>query len=381
MTHHQHRLRGRHTRGRALALAGLSAAGLGLAVPASGQTLQYGNYLPPTHLSNALALQPMFDRIAEESGGKLKINLQAGGALAGAKDTLSSIETGLIDGGFIVSVYVPTEIPLNTTMSDMAMLMEDPVTMVGALNETVLLDCPECLAEYEGHDVTYLGAYSTTAYNLMCKDPIATAEDIKGLKIRSAGDVYGRWIAELGGTPVNVSNSEAYEAMQRGQLDCVYGSLGWLKSLSLWDVSKHVLRQEMGAFGGGALIAFNSDTWEGLSPESRQMIVDAIPEALAALAAGYTAEDEVAATEAAEHGVTINPADPGVNALLAEYQKGEVDRAVAQAEGRGATTARKLADAYLENLKKWKAISDEVGSDEALIAEALRREIYSKLEM
>ncbi|MGR3453528.1 C4-dicarboxylate TRAP transporter substrate-binding protein [Pseudooceanicola sp.] len=362
-----------------IAAAALLAAGTLTAAPALAQNLQYANYLPPTHPSNAFALDPMFSAIEEKSGGSLKITLQAGGALAGAKDTLSAIETGLIDGGFIVSVYVPNEIPLNTMMSDMAMLMEDPVTMVGALNETVLLGCPSCLEEYQGHNVTYLGAYATTPYNLMCKDPVSTLSDIQGLKIRSAGDVYGRWIAEMGGVPVNVANSEAYEAMQRGQLDCVYGSVGWLKSLSLWDVSKHVLRQDMGAFGGGALIAFNSDTWEGLSDEARAMITDEVPAALARLAIGYAEEDEEAIAEASEHGVTVNGKDPELGALLAEYQKSEIESAVAEAEERGAENAQALADTFVANLAKWKKISDEAGGDVAKVEEALRREIYSKL--
>lgn len=362
------------------AAALLAVCALG-AAPASAQNLQYGSYLPPTHASNAYALAPMFKKIAEDSNGSLNINLQAGGALAGAKDTLSAIETGLIDGGFIVSVYVPNEIPLNTTMSDMAMLMEDPITMVGALNETVLLDCPACLAEYQKHNLTYLGAYSTTPYTLMCKNPVKSLADIQGLKIRSAGNVYGRWIDALGGVPVNVANSEAYEAIQRGQLDCVYGSVGWLKSLSLWDVSKNVLRQDMGAFGGGALIDFNSDTWNGLSDEAKATIIDNVPSALAHLAVGYMAEDEEAANLAQEHGVTIYGKDPAISKLLAEYQKSEIANAVKQATERGAVGAQELADAYVKNLKKWKKISEESGGDVKLVEEALRREIYSKVKM
>jgi len=364
----------------ATALLAASTMTMG-ASTAVAQNLQYGNYLPPSHPTNAYALTPLFDAVREESDGKLNVILQAGGALVGVKDTLSGIATGLVDGGFIVSIFVPNEIPLNTTLSDLAMLIEDPVTMVGALNETVLLDCPACLEEYQDHNVTYLGAHSTTAYSLMCQEPVKTLSDIQGLKIRSSSDVYGRWLNEIGGVPVSVSVSEAYEAMQRGLLDCVYGSVGWLKSMSLWDVSKHVLRQESGGFGGGALIAFNTDTWDGMSDESRSMIVDRVPGALARLAVGYITEDEAAVQEASERGVMVNGKDPEISALLAEYQKSEVELAVAKAGERGAEGAQQLVDAYIENLKKWKKISAETGGDVTLIEEALRREIYSKLDL
>ncbi|WBU53920.1 hypothetical protein [Paracoccus sp. SCSIO 75233] len=137
----------------------------------------------------------------------------------------------------------------------------------------------------------------------------------------------------------------------------------------------------MGAHGGGALIAFNRDTWNSLETEAKALIIGEIPAALAELATGYVAEDELAISEAGDHGVTINPADPEVTALLAEYRKGEVERAIERAEERGADAARQLSEAYLENLAKWEKISNEVGMDKALIEEALNREIYSKLEM
>lgn len=359
--------------------AALLVASTFVATSTLAQNLEYANYLPPTHPSNVYALGPMFKELAEESGGSLNITLRPGGAVAGAKDTLSAIQTGLVDGGLIVSIYVPNEIPLNATMSDLALLMEDPITMMGAFSETVLLGCPACLEEFQAHNVTYLGTYATTQYDLMCNKPVATLADIQGLKIRSAGDSYGRWISKMGAVPVSVVNAEAYEAMQRGQLDCIHGSIGWMQSMSLWDVSKNVLHQQMGAYGGGALLAFNSDTWNRLSDEARAMIMKRVPAALARMAVGYIADDEEVLTKAADHGVTINGKDPEIAALLAEYQKSEIKAAVTKATQRGVKNAQKLADTFVANIAKWKAISKETGRDVALVEEALRREIYSKL--
>lgn len=358
----------------ALAIAGLKGGA------AHAQTLEYGNYQPPAHPSNVYALEPMFRNIEEKSGGDLRINLHPGGSLVGGKDTLSGIETGLVDGGFIVSIYYPNELPLTTTISDLAMLMRDPVVMAGALNETVLLDCPACLEEYQGRNVTYLGSYATTPYVLMCKQPVRTLADVKGLKIRSAGEAYGRWIIALGGVPVTIPNSESYEAMQRGQLDCIHGPISYLKTLSVWDVAKHVLHQDMGAFGGGALLAFNSDTWDGLGAEEKAYIVDEVPGALARLAVGYMGEDDLTVEQAPEHGVTIYESDPEIAALLVEQQKSEFDIVVAKAAERGAKGADELARAFLENLEKWSKIADGIRGDAGLVEEALRREIYSKLD-
>ena len=362
----------------ALTIATLTATAI--TAPAFGQNLEYGSYLPPGHISNHYGLSPLFAKVAEETNGETKINLQAGGALAGAKDTLSSIENGMIDGGFIVSVYVPDDIPLNNSLSDLVTSFTDPVASMGAINETMLIDCPECVQEYENKNVVALGAYSTTPYKLLCREPITNLSQVAGKKIRSAGDVWGRWIDAMGAVPVNVPNSEAYEAMQRGQIDCVYGSVGWLKTLSLWDVAKNVLDQNMGSFAGGSFISFNADSWEGMDEAARESLLTNIPDAMAAVAFAYKAEDERALAEGAEKGVVVHAADPAISDLLKKHTETEIALVTADAERRGATNVQTAHAALLENIEKWTKIAEEVGDDQEAFAEALRREIYSKIK-
>lgn len=347
--------------------------------PTAAQSLQYGNYLPPTHATNRFALEPLFEKVAEETDNKVRIRLHPGGSLVSGKETLEAIRSGLIDGGFVVSLYVANAIPLNTALSDLALLATDPVSVIGALNETVLLDCQECLDEYLEHNLVYLGSYATTPYKLMCKEPIEDLDDIKGRKMRAAGDVYGRWAAAMGGVPVTIENSEAYEAMERGQLDCVIGSVAWLQTLSLWDTAKHVVDLPMGAYFGGAMLAFNKSTWDSLDDQAKSAIVENTPAALARLALGYVEDDETVLAQASEQGVGVSEPPVDLISLLADYQKSEIDNAIAKAEERGADNPAPVVDAFLANLEKWKGIAAEVGDDVALLEEALQREIYSKI--
>ncbi len=348
---------------------------------ASAQTnLTYTNYLPPGHATNRYVLVPMFKTLEEETKGGVKVTLHPGGALVAGKGTLAAVRDGLVDGGFIVSLYAQNEIPLNTALSDLAFYANDPLSVMGAVNETVLLRCPDCLAEYKKHKIVYLGAYSTTPYKLMCRKPVASLADATSLRLRAPGNVYGRWAIRLGGVPVNIENAEAYEALQRGQIDCVIGALGWLETLSLWDVAKHVVDLPQGAYFGGAFLAWNANTWAALSETNKAALLQLVPTYLAKLAVGYVSDDAQVVTRSKTKGVTISEPDKSLVELLAAHKVDEVKEATAMAKKRGAKNAEIVIETFLQTLKKWEGISRETGTDEKKFEAALRREIYDKVK-
>lgn len=352
------------------------------ALPAAAQSrpLSYSNYLPPTHATNRYALEPMFKAVEQETGGSLKITLHPGGSMVGGKGTISAIRDGMVDGGFIVTVYHQNEIPLNTALTDLAFMVENPLVAMGAVNETVLLNCADCLQEYRKYKTVYMGAYATTPYLMMCKKPVQSLADLKGLKMRAAGTVWGRWATKLGGVPVNIPNSEAYEAIERGQLDCMIGSLAWLQTLSLWDLTKNVIDLPMGAYLGGAFIAFNDESWKKVKESDRAVFIRHIPTALARLAIGYVKDDHDVVAQARQKNVVIRKPDPAMVSLLQTYRQEEVRNAIEAARERGARNPEAAVDAFLKNLKKWEAIVAKTGDDPVKYEAALREHIYNKVK-
>lgn len=358
----------------AATLAAASATAL-----AQGKPLAYSSYLPPTHPSNNYGLAPFFKAVDQVTRGSLKIELHPGGVLVGGKGTLSAIRDGLVDGGFVVSLYAQNEIPVNTMLSDLALLSSDPMATMGAVNETVLLGCPECLQEYKKYKTVYMGAYSTTPYRMMCKKPLAALADLKGLKMRAAGTVYSRWANALGGVPVNIPNAEAYEALERGQLDCVIGAVGWMQSLSLWDQTKNVVDLPMGAYFGGAFVAWNESSWRSIKAEDRATLAKLLPTMLANLAVGYQKDDDDVFAAAKAKGVVIRKADAALMSLLAEYKQGEIRNAAEAARKRGVKNPDPVIRKFIANMAKWEAIVTRIGHDRAKFEEALRTEIYDKV--
>lgn len=363
---------------RRLALALACLVGLGAAHATAQTNLTYTNYLPPSHASNRYALEPLFKALEQETDGRVKVTLQPGGALVDGRGTLAALRDGLADGGFVVSIYAQNELPMNAGLSDLAFYMRDPLSVTGAVNEMVLLHCPQCLAEYKKYKVVYFGAYSTTPYKLMCTKPVRSLADVKGLKLRAPGSALARWATRIQAIPVNIENAEAYEAMQRGQIDCVLGSVAWLETLSLGDVAKFVLDLSQGGYFGGALIAMNADSWAKLSPDDKKAFVKLVPTYLAKLAIGYVHDDERVLERAKGKGVTLLKPDQAIQDALAAHRAAEFDEAVATAKKRGVANPEPTLRTFLDLLKKWERIVDETGTDDAKYEAALRREIYDK---
>src|SRR3546814_20577282 len=84
----------------------------------------------------------------------------------------------------------------------------------------------------------------------MCTaDPVAKPEDFVGKKIRGTG-AMGQLVAALGGTPVNITSAEIYEALQSGQADGTLGPLPWLKRYKLWALVKSAHHEPSGTYTG-----------------------------------------------------------------------------------------------------------------------------------
>ena len=214
----------------------------------------------------------------------------------------------------------------------------------------------------------------------MCKEPINQLSDIKGKKMRSAGSVFGRWSKTMGGIPVSMPNAEAYEALERGQLDCVIGSTAWLKTLSMWDLIKNVVEEPMGAYMGGAIVNFSTDVWSELSNKEKQVILKETPAALFRIAFGYIADEAAVAKLAKGKGVNFLKSDPELTALGVKFKE-ELNTAQAKAATKRGVKEPKVAiEAILASLKKWEKIVAEVGYDQDKLSERLYTEVFSKIK-
>lgn len=354
-------------------LAGVSA------MPASAQEHIYGSWVSPNHGLNRLALPPVFDSVQQATDGDVTWRLVAGGQLVNGRGTLGGIKDGLIDAGFVLAPYTPSDLPATNLVFNTLVFGRDVVAAAGAMVETVLLHCPQCLEEYKANNGVALAGYAASPYLLMCREEVRTVEDIAGLKIRASGG--GVYVMQLAGaTPVAMSPAEATTALQRGALDCVLGAPAWLQSYGYQDVARFVLDYPMG-MGGPALHFFmNRDRWNALSDPQKQAFIDAAPRSIAeASISAYIVEDNRILDAAIADGIVVHKGGADFAAIAAQREIEQREQNLATAREHGVKDPEAILDAFDQALEKWQGLSVEIDTDVARFTAALQREIYDRI--
>ena len=358
------------------------AAVVALVQPVAAKEFVYGAWVSARHGVNVAGLQPYFAAVAKDTGGAVTWKLLAGGQIVSARSTLPGVRDRIVDAGMVIPVFNRKQLAHSNLLFDMGMFGANSVAIAGSSIETVMLDCPECRAEYRKHKTVYLGGFGTTSFKFICAKPITTLAQIKGVKTRAVG-ANSRWVKAMGGIPVAMSPTDGVTAMQRGALTCLHGPIAWLRSYGYMDVAKTVLDYPMGTPRALAMMAMNRKSWDSLSLSEKKVMLKHLPAATArATLIGYVAEDVKIKQAAMKRGIKFVSGGKEFDDLMARHRKRE-ETAVPKALkklGVKADTAKRLMAAAIRNLKKWEKIAARVGNDVDAFAAALKTEIYDKID-
>ena len=195
------------------ALAGLLLAPLPLA--AQEVTLKLHQFLPAPATVPKLILKPWAERVEAASDGRIKIDHFDAMALGG---TPPSLMDQAIDGSadIIMTVvgYTPGRFP-KTEVFELPFMMTDPIATSKAFMEMVETD----LQAGEYGDVKVLGAWVHGPGVVHTRNPVASLDDIEGLKMRGPTRVITDMLNELGATPVGMPLPAIPEALSKGVID------------------------------------------------------------------------------------------------------------------------------------------------------------------
>lgn len=332
------------------------------------------------HTANTMALAPYFKILLEESNGEIEWDLVPGAQLASGPGTPEAVGEGLIDGGIAIAPYQPRLMAATNTIFSNSLLGKDTLAAAGAMNEAVLLGCPQCQEEIRKMNGVGFGGYATTPYVFMCNADVKTVDDLKGLKVRSSGG--GVSISEIAGaTPVSMSPGDATTALERGTLDCVLGAVSWLKSYGYMDVVKTVVESPMGTGGPPLLMFVNRDVWDGMTPEMRALHIKHTPDLIAGASFDAQMMNDVAIKELAEaEGVVFTPDNEGFASLMIEHDKRQRQRVIDNAIEANVENPGEILDFYLASYARWQKLLDDEGRDRDTFRRLLWDEVYSKID-
>jgi hypothetical protein len=150
-------------------LLGIVVAGA-TAMAASGASateLIYGAGIPAKSEEITLGVQPYAAALGKLSKGDLTMKVLAGGQVVSLQNTLANLRDGTIDAGFVVPAFTRKELKHVNVLYDTEVFGLDPAAITGAINETILLDCPECREDFHRNGAVYLGSFGNNQKGLI----------------------------------------------------------------------------------------------------------------------------------------------------------------------------------------------------------------------
>jgi TRAP-type C4-dicarboxylate transport system substrate-binding protein len=349
------------------------------AASASALELKYNNFMPPRSVEG-IYLPRFAERIQQSTGGAVSMRVFSGGQLLGGPATLGGIRDGVVDVGFIVPTLNPSELRHLSMIPELLPFARDPFAAAAAADQTIMLDCPECRKDLAQQNAVWLGGFGPSPWHLMCRDAVRGLSDMKDRKVRVTGGMSARMIAALGGVGVQMAPPEIGQAIQRGQIDCAAGPIDWMIGLRLTDSVKHVVDHNLGIYHGLGLFVMNRTSLAKLNADQRSALKKLMPEFMAEITKGYVDRVAQVRSEAASKGTKFTPPAADFLAALEKFKQVEIAAVADDMRRRGVENPERLVQMHLKNLETWHKKIVEIGGDPAKYADALRTEIYDKVD-
>ena len=252
-----------------LALALLAAASV--AGAANAKTLKYITFKPQgAGDPQAVTMQWFADEFKKRTGGKDDIKIFWGGSVAKVKEIPDALESGVGDLGDVVVPYFPDKLPINNVI---------PFFMPQPRNEIELgqkfiewtRNYKQFDDEMKRYNMKVIAWRPLEKYGLLCTKPIHTAQELVGKRIRTYGFALPQLVKALGATPVSMTTPEAYEALQRGIIDCTPIGVTLARGWRYDEVAKYYIDMTLGA-SWGHLVAMNRKSYDSLDPQTRAIL-------------------------------------------------------------------------------------------------------------
>ena len=354
------------------ALAGAMALAAGLA---DAGTIRATSAFGPAHPA-AVYVYPEIDaRLREFTDGDWSLRDTPAGLVA-PNEMSTGLRDGVTEFGMLLMPYFPAQFPEAALPSELSTLGTGNLVISSAVTEYIAT-CAECQAEFARNGQVYLGSDATPPYNLLTVKPVRSAEDLKGLRIRTGAPLYARFVATMGGEATQIPSSELFESLSQGVIDGTFSGNHEIIANRLGDIVKYVTEIEEGVFNGSASGTASALLWNRMNAEERAALARATQYGIAKGLVGFNTDAEKARTVP---GIEFIAMDPTLAAAKDAYNAEHMAQAAAILTGRGVTDAEAKIARYAALVEKWQGLVTPGMSYEDL-AQLRYDEIFARLDM
>ena len=166
---------------------------------------RFGIYLGPTHHMYTDGWSTLTKMINERSKGKIQVKEFLGGVLFKAQEGFKAIQNDICDIAPAYPNYSPTGFDLAFSVS-LPFMWENAHVGLRCIEEIY----PKYFkSEYEKLGCKMITMGMTSNYHLFTKKPVTKLEQLKGMKVRSAGGLINKVLERFGMIPVSVPSPAA----------------------------------------------------------------------------------------------------------------------------------------------------------------------------
>ncbi len=281
------------------------ASALAAAGTARSQELSMGNVNPPKH-GTSLASQQFIDKLAELSGGKIKVAHHHSGALGGEREVAQQIQLGAVDFGPITTAPLSTLVP-EMSVFQLPYIFRDYDHVFKALDGSdTLTKYYSAVLDKKGFKLIgfiaagYRGIYGHSAINSIA--------DIKGKKIRVQEDkILVATFKALGMISTPIAFPEVATALQTHVIDFAEGGVNTFYHNKFYDIVKFVA--DVRHTHQAVALIMSKASWAKQDAAGQKAIMDAWVHAKAFNRKFILDEDKSIQDQVRAKGVTITKPD------------------------------------------------------------------------
>ncbi|MFL0535397.1 hypothetical protein ACH0BW_05945 [Micrococcus luteus] len=315
--------------------------------------------------ASAASGRRFMEAVKERSGGRIEIVPAWGQSISPYGEIDESLNDGRLDISFDVLTYSPEEYPEFDAIASVSQLapgssLVGETAMVGELLETA--DANPAVRERlraKGLDML-TPMVNAGGYYLSCRHAIEGIADWDGLRVRIGTRRQRELVESLGGVALSMQYTEAYEALQRGALDCALNPLTAIGGLGINEVAPYFYTwSEHSAADAGTSAHLYGEGVKDLPLPYRQIIFDANVDYLQGHLEGIAVASQNAVGQAKKAGGAVGPLPADVEQALTQTSRDAMAGLVAEGLLR-----QEDVDRAGEAARRWQGAAQEAGVED-----------------
>jgi len=213
-------------------------------------------------------LEEWASRVTAASMGRLQFDILHGGTLGSPRDTYDFVTSGAAHLGWGLVSYFPG-VFTNSEAIALPMLPLYDADMSSYVFWNLYENTDFLTAEYEGLHVLLLHANSQSPISTKSFE-IKTVEDLAGWNIRVNSGPPTEFVKNLGASPLAVTITELYNAIDNNTVDAVITDWHAIKSFQLFEPIGYYLEANVGV--SGYFFVMNQEIYAALPAELQKVL-------------------------------------------------------------------------------------------------------------